>query len=353
MRFVFHRVATTAAALCLLSGLAQAEPYGFGWTSWSDRGPDTVLSRVVAGDMPTVRDRYEGLGYRAGQFWVLPSLELGFLYDSNVFAQSSGASDDAVFYATPNVAVKSDFGRHALNFNFEANHYEYVDFGSQSRTDLNGSMDGEIEVQHDLRVRGGVRGGLFQQTLGDLEYPGGGGITTPGDYWKLGTWAEVEKHFNQIVVAARAAYDLQTYDAVEGVDQSFRDGDRFAAGGRAGWYVSPRARVTTQSIAAITSVGNATVVDGNRGPNQPPGQSDVRLKRDICKVGATPEGLKLYSYRYHWSEETFVGVMAQEVLEVKPEAVITREDGYYAVDYDMLGLTMISLDKWRETRRIH
>jgi hypothetical protein len=81
--------------------------------------------------------------------------------------------------------------------------------------------------------------------------------------------------------------------------------------------------------------------------------SDIRLKHHIQEVGTTTDGLKLYRFRYIWSEETYIGVMAQEVLEVKPEAVITREDGFYAVDYDMLGLTMISLDRWRETKRIH
>ncbi len=94
MKFITHRVATTAAAVWLLSGTAQADANAFGWSYWPDRGPDTTLSRIVAGEMPTVRDRYEGTGYRAGQFWILPTLELGVLYDSNVFGQSSGASDD-------------------------------------------------------------------------------------------------------------------------------------------------------------------------------------------------------------------------------------------------------------------
>ena len=109
-------------------------------------------------------------------------------------------------------------------------------------------------------------------------------------------------------------------------------------------------------ISLITQGGSGTTCDnantiGNQ--NTSCQNSDIRLKRDIHEVGATPDGLKLYSFRYNWSDETFVGVMAQEVLDVKPEAVITREDGFYAVDYDMLGLTMISLDKWRETRRVH
>lgn len=108
------------------------------------------------------------------------------------------------------------------------------------------------------------------------------------------------------------------------------------------------------SIAQITANGtNTPSNDASTNRRVGQGTSDVRLKRDIREVGASPNGLTLYSFRYNWSEETFVGVMAQEVLELRPEAVITREDGFYAVDYDMLGLKMISLDKWRETKRIH
>lgn len=104
-----------------------------------------------------------------------------------------------------------------------------------------------------------------------------------------------------------------------------------------------------RAIAEITANGNQTVTDGNNGPQQ----SDIRIKRDIHEVGATPDGLKLYSFRYNGDEETFVGVMAQDVLEVMPEAVVTRADGFYAVDYGMLGLEMISLDKWRAGKAVH
>ena len=115
-----------------------------------------------------------------------------------------------------------------------------------------------------------------------------------------------------------------------------------------GWH---KPFLSVVPIAEITANSAGSRTDGQNNPQ--PAQSDIRLKRDLYEVGATPDGLKLYSFRYNWSEDTFVGVMAQEVLEVKPEAVITREDGFYAVDYDALGLKMISLDKWRETKRVH
>ncbi|MEW9838300.1 tail fiber domain-containing protein, partial [Mesorhizobium marinum] len=66
----------------------------------------------------------------------------------------------------------------------------------------------------------------------------------------------------------------------------------------------------------------------------------VRLKRDIERVGSAPNGLPLYTFRYLWSDAVYRGVMAQDVLEVFPEAVSTMPGGYLGVRYDMLGLEM-------------
>jgi outer membrane immunogenic protein len=70
--------------------------------------------------------------------------------------------------------------------------------------------------------------------------------------------------------------------------------------------------------------------------------SDVRLKRDVNLVGRLDNGLGLYSYRYLWSADVYVGVMAQEVALIRPDAV-QRDPltGYLGVDYRRLGLSVI------------
>jgi hypothetical protein len=70
--------------------------------------------------------------------------------------------------------------------------------------------------------------------------------------------------------------------------------------------------------------------------------SDIRTKENIVKVGILENGLPVYLYEYkpefkaEAGEGRFLGVMAHEVEEVKPEAVITRPDGYKMVDYAQL-----------------
>lgn len=64
--------------------------------------------------------------------------------------------------------------------------------------------------------------------------------------------------------------------------------------------------------------------------------SDERLKHDIQKLGERPDGLGVYAFSYLGSKVRHIGVMAQEVLKVKPEAVLTTLSGYMAVNYGML-----------------
>ena len=70
--------------------------------------------------------------------------------------------------------------------------------------------------------------------------------------------------------------------------------------------------------------------------------SDARLKTDIEQVGTTVYGLPLYHFRYKTGTERFEGVMAQDILEVMPDAVVVGEDGYYRVKYGQLGIRMTS-----------
>lgn len=69
--------------------------------------------------------------------------------------------------------------------------------------------------------------------------------------------------------------------------------------------------------------------------------SDIRMKENIEKVGNL-NGLNVYEFDYkpEFKDEAgygrFIGVMAQEVETVRPDAVVTRADGYKMVNYGVL-----------------
>jgi len=66
--------------------------------------------------------------------------------------------------------------------------------------------------------------------------------------------------------------------------------------------------------------------------------SDRRLKKDIISMGER-NGLPWYGYRYVWDSSASplrYGVMAQDLLTLKPSAVMEDTSGYLKVDYSML-----------------
>jgi outer membrane immunogenic protein len=75
--------------------------------------------------------------------------------------------------------------------------------------------------------------------------------------------------------------------------------------------------------------------------------SDKRVKRDIVQVGRLNDALGLYRYRYLWSDTVYVGVMAQEVALIRPDAIVRSPlDKYLRVDYGRLGLKLMTLSEW-------
>lgn len=72
--------------------------------------------------------------------------------------------------------------------------------------------------------------------------------------------------------------------------------------------------------------------------------SDRRLKENIVRVGTHALGIGLYlfdykaTYRDTWGWGRQFGVMADEVEDVMPEAVVQHLEGYKMVDYAMLGI---------------
>lgn len=69
--------------------------------------------------------------------------------------------------------------------------------------------------------------------------------------------------------------------------------------------------------------------------------SDYRLKRNITFLDRREDGLAHYIFQYRDSPEVYIGVMAQEVLELYPDAVMKDPNsGYYMVNYTAINDTM-------------
>lgn len=61
--------------------------------------------------------------------------------------------------------------------------------------------------------------------------------------------------------------------------------------------------------------------------------SDMRFKEQIKRIGVLANGLATYSFKYIGDTITRFGVMAQEALQIRPDAVKTLPNGVLYVDY--------------------
>jgi hypothetical protein len=138
--------------------------------------------------------------------------------------------------------------------------------------------------------------------------------------------------------------------ALEGVDESKRSALKRLIGG--GAFATP--------IVASFAMGGLTVDALAQGANttasghplfpadeRPKIFSDQRLKAGIERVGTHAAGFGLYRFRYLWSDIEHVGVMAQDVREVMPHAVIRGDDGFLRVDYAAIGAEMVPYAAWK------
>jgi hypothetical protein len=75
-------------------------------------------------------------------------------------------------------------------------------------------------------------------------------------------------------------------------------------------------------------------------------RSDISVKHDIAFLGRLDNGLGLYRFSYNGGDKRYVGVMAQEVQSVRPDAVTRDREGILRVDYDRLGVRFQTYDQW-------
>jgi hypothetical protein len=75
-------------------------------------------------------------------------------------------------------------------------------------------------------------------------------------------------------------------------------------------------------------------------------RSDERLKHDIVLLGRLDDGLGFYRFVYNGGDTAYVGVMAQDVQTIRPDAVVRGADGYLRVFYDKLGVKFETYKEW-------
>ncbi|MFZ1149641.1 MAG: hypothetical protein WAR76_07895, partial [Xanthobacteraceae bacterium] len=69
-------------------------------------------------------------------------------------------------------------------------------------------------------------------------------------------------------------------------------------------------------------------------------------KHDIALLGRLDNGLGIYRFSYNGSNKVYVGVLAQEVMGIRPDAAVVGPDGYLRVYYEKLGVKFETYHEW-------
>lgn len=197
-----------------------------------ERG-ETVLERR--------RPEVEQLGVRAGSFLILPRVEAGASYDSNVFLTENKERSDWLMVARPSLNVRSDFSNHALNFGVSGDLGRYRDYSSENYTDYRIDAGGRYDVARETAISGD----LFHRRLhegrsdpdafasGTVDPLQAGNYAEPIKYYTTGGEVALAQGFNRIrtrLSLLAANYDYNDVPLVGGGSRSLEDRNRWEYG---------------------------------------------------------------------------------------------------------------------------
>jgi hypothetical protein len=187
---------------------------------------------------------------------------------------------------------------------------------------------GEEALLQNASATGGLRGGNIQAALAQFrpqmlqqaiedQYGRLGGLTALGQ-----TTSQNIAQLGQASAAGQATAGLKTgadIAALLGQQGAARAGSRLGQGAAASNVLNlPAQMLGMQYGAGIT---NPTL-----------GFSDQRLKKNVARLGTRSDGLGVYEFEYIWGGGRHIGLMAQEVAILYPEAV-GESGGYMTVNY--------------------
>ena len=250
MRAAVRRALCIAAAPALFaaSDVAAHSPSVALGAAQQDTPDLFARSRGVA-----VRERpqpaYDAIGLKARGFTLWPDLRVQTTHDDNVFAAERAPQAAVVVRLTPQIAARSDWGRHGLEGHARLDIDRNLDFDSENVVDARLGASGRLDVNrgawitagadyahaHDPRTAAGVDATTARPVAYDLASARLEAVRTAG---RLRLSARAE--------AARTDYRDGVNAAGGAVEQDDRDRTVLRLGGRADYAVSPGLAVFVQ-----------------------------------------------------------------------------------------------------------
>lgn len=201
----------------------------------------------------TVRERprpdYEALGLPAGAFTLYPKVQIDTEFNDNVLAADGFKQDDVLVRVSPEVNLRSNWSRAALDMFARAAVVRYNEVSSEDATDWRAGAVGRVDVSSRATVNGGADYGRATEPRTSSNTAV---LAAEPIRYDLGQ-AYVGGAFtaNRLKLSGRG--DFRTYDYEDGftdagvvIDQDNRDRDFYAVTGRADYAISPATAIFAQ-----------------------------------------------------------------------------------------------------------
>jgi hypothetical protein len=206
----------------------------------------TVSSNFKRDKNVSVRQRprpdYEAIGIKTGGFTLYPRVTVSAEHDDNIYATAVDEESDTIWRVKPEMAVRSNWSRHALGAYASASINRYADFGSEDTEEYTVGVNGRLDVERGASVTGSLR---YQDLTEPRTAPTSpAAATAPVQYTLVSANLNGVKEFNRLRLVG--AFDSKAYNYKDAhnsaggiVEQDTRDRDEFRYSGKAEYAVSP------------------------------------------------------------------------------------------------------------------
>jgi hypothetical protein len=299
----------------------------------------------------SVRDRdrpeYDAHGRRLGAFNLNASLDLAITSTDNLFAAPDGAPsdvDDIIYGVAPNVALYSDWSRHALALDAGAVFRSHEDFSSEDADDHFVRATGRFDIGQNTALRGSVRSSHQVSPRTDPDSPF---VGSPVEYDRMDSGVGITHRFARFTASLDASSSEYEYDGV----QAFRDNEESALRGRIEAELSPRIGLLLSASVderdynnapQFNSDGQSYMVGVSLNSDLMRGEVSVgQFERDYAGVAGTFDGVAIEgNVEWYVTQLTTITLDARrdaddQIGAVSGEPYITEEYGL-RVDHELL-----------------
>jgi len=188
------------------------------------------------------RPDYDPIGIRAGGFIIYPAITGSVGFTDNLFKQDTNEQDDFFFAVTPEVAVESQWSRHALNLNAALTTLTHDENESDDVTDYSFGADGRLDVTRDSFATANAGYRLYHEDRGSPDLPAQ--AAEPTEIEEFAAGLTYTHRFNRLSLRPSFSYLDRDYDdsgLIGGgqINNDDRDRDIKVYGMRVGYEVSP------------------------------------------------------------------------------------------------------------------